>query len=82
MQSYYCVDQVYGTNEINQFRERKLTDIHSCEWSLNTTAPANSMLRQYDTVKTTHYSTFMGYKKFHFIATVLFAYLKHTKLQM
>ena len=46
----YCVGQVYVTNEIIQFSEQKLIDKNKCEWSLNTIAPSNSMLRQYDAV--------------------------------
>ena len=47
----YCVGQVYLTNEIIQFSERKVIDKNRCEWSFNTIAPANSMLRQYDAVE-------------------------------
>ena len=46
----YCAGQVYVTNEIVQFSERKLIDKNRCEWSFNTIAPANSMLRQNDAV--------------------------------
>ena len=49
MRSYY-VRQLYGTNEIIQFSERKLIDINRCEWSFNAIAPTNSILRQYDAV--------------------------------
>ena len=52
----YCVGQVYVTNEIIQFGERKLIDKNRCEWSFNTIAPANSMLRQYNAVD--HISSF------------------------
>ena len=66
MQSYYCVGQIYVTNETSQLSERKLIDIHSCEWSLTANAQANSMLRQYDTANTIYHSTILGYKTFTF----------------
>ena len=46
----YCVGQVYRINGTIQFSERKLNERNRCEWSSNTIAPANSMLRQYDAV--------------------------------
>ena len=46
----YCVGQIYVTNEIIQFIDRKLININGCEWSFNTIATANFILRHYDTV--------------------------------
>ena len=46
----YCAGQVYVTNEIIQFSERKLIDKNRCEWFLNTIAAVHSMLRKYDAV--------------------------------
>ena len=60
----YCVGQVYVTNEIIQFSERKLIDKVRCEWSFNAIALAAFMLRRYDAVDHIgyYYSTFLGYK--------------------
>ena len=49
----YKVGQVYAVNEIIQLSEQKLIDKNRCEWSFNTLAPTNSILRQYDTLNYT-----------------------------
>ena len=46
----YFVGQVDVTNERIQFIEQKLIDKNKCEWFFNTTALANSMLKQCDAV--------------------------------
>ena len=48
-----CVGQVYVINEIIQFSEQKLIDKNMCEWSFNTIAVANFMLRHCDAVNYT-----------------------------
>ena len=54
------------------FSERKMIDKNSCEWSFNTIVPANSMLKQYDTVGHILFY-FLRLQKSYVIATVLCA---------
>ena len=58
------------TNEIVQFSERKLIDINNSKWSFNTiVSPANSMLKQYDTVEHVLFYL-LRLQKLHFMAAL------------
>ena len=77
----YRVGQFYETNEIIQLSEQKLIGKQRCEWSFNTIAPANFVLRHYDAIDHTSYyhSTFLGYKVTFFSNTVICVFIQNYK---